>query len=103
MLQTTPKSLVQNPQGRGYMNGNRLKLSNHSGEITYNVSLGINTLYNYTMLDQLKFATLEDAKEYVANIGATENTCITPFGKEYYAICQQDGCAFSTIGFYSIK
>lgn len=85
------------------MNGNHLKLSNHSGEITYNVSLGKNTLYNYVMLDQLKFATIEDAMEYVVNLGATENTVITPCGKEYYSICKQEGCAFSTIGFYSVK
>jgi hypothetical protein len=95
------KSIIQNPEGRGFMNGNQMKLGNHFGEITYNVALGVNSFFQYTMLGQLKFASLEDAQDYIFNtVGATEGTLK---GKEYYSLSKQEGCAFSAIGFYSVK
>jgi len=100
-MKTSKKAIIQAPEGRGFMNGNSMKISNHSGEITYNVALGKNTFsMGYEMLGQLKFATVEDAKEYVDVVGASEGVVE---GKEYYAITKQDGCAFMSIGFYSVK
>jgi len=97
-MKTSEKALIQNPEGRGFM-----KLGNHSGEITYNVALGINNWGVYKMLGQLKFDTVEDAKDYVLELGATEMIMGQSKGKEYYAITKQDGCAFMSIGFYSVK
>ena len=94
------KAIIQDPTNRGYSNGNQLVLGNHSGEITYNVSLGINEFLKYRMIGMLKFSTLEDAIEYVTELGATIGTIKN---KEYYSIVKQEGCAFTTFNFYSIK
>jgi hypothetical protein len=100
-MKTSKKALIQNPEGRGYMNGEQGRLSNHSGEVTFNVVLGINPpLSNYKFLGQLKFSNVVDAKEYLSELGATEGT---EKNKEYFSLCKQDGCALSSLGFFIIK
>ena len=80
------------------MNGNRIMLGNHPGEITFNVVRGVTGFYGYEMKGVLKFATVEDAMEYVDGVGACEGDI--NLGQEYYAITKQDGCSFNSIGFY---
>lgn len=101
-MKASEKALNQNPEGRGFhfSNSGYKYLGNHSGEVTYNVSLGVNGFSGYTMLGHLKFSTLKDAREYVSSMGAVEG--VTK-GQEYYSITKQEGCAFSSIGFYSVK
>jgi hypothetical protein len=94
------KAIIQDPAGRGYSNGKQWYLGNDTNEVTFNVELGYNILFHYYHLGLLKFASLEDAMQYVAECGATEGTID---GKEYYSVCKQDGCCFSYFGSYSVK
>ena len=99
-MQPSAKAVTQNPKGRGYLNGDMRRLSNLSGEVTYNVTLGINSLGYYSFIGQLKFKTLDDAQEYVDYIGATPG--VVP-EKEYYAITRQESCGSSHVSFHSVK
>lgn len=101
IMNTSNKALVQtNGEGRGFLNGNINRLANYTNEITFNVDLGYDRLLHYYWIGWLKFASLEDAMEYVQDQGATEGTVS---GKEYYSVTKQEGCCFQSIGFYSVK
>ena len=99
-LQPSLKAINQSPEGRGFCNGNYRLLSNYPNEVTFNVQLGYNTFLHYHFLDVLKFTSVDDAKEYVTECGASEGTVE---GKHYMSITKQEGVTFSPIGFYSIK
>jgi hypothetical protein len=89
------KAIVQSyDEGRGFMNGDINFLANHTNEVTYNVQKGVNYLLRYTRLGIMKFATLEDAKEYLSEIGA-EVMVESANGREYYALVKQEGCCLS--------
>lgn len=96
------KAVSQSPleKGRGWINGNSRRLSNLPGEVTYNVTKGVNLLGYYTFLGQLKFSTLPDALEYVESTGASPGVLS---GKEYYAITRQEGLVSGQASFFSVK
>lgn len=99
-MEGSKKAIFQNPEGRGWLNGDSRRLSNYDNETTFNVSLGKSYFNYYTFLGWLKFQSIEDALEYLEEVGATEGII---HDKEYYCLMKQEGCAFSNIKFYSIK
>ena len=101
-MKTSVKALVQNPEGRGYVNGDYNRLGNHTNEVTFNVTKGVNTFdHYYKILGRLKFATIEDAKEYLGELGVEPGT--TKTGEEHYSLTEQDGCCFTSIAFHPVN
>jgi hypothetical protein len=85
---------------RGCMNGNYAILGNHYKEVTYNVQKGYNRFHYYHFESIVKFSNIEDAKEYLKELGVEEYQGVSDHEKSYYALTEQSGCCFTSIGFY---
>jgi len=65
---------------------------------SYNVVKGINNFYGYKKLETIKFNSEDEAKNHLSTLGVTEKRSAA--GLPYYALVKQEGCAYSTLGFY---
>lgn len=92
---------VTDGNGRGYSNGDSLLLGNFTKEITYNVTLGYSAWGHYKRLSVVKFATIQDAMEYLVSLGSQAQTTSFEFYEKYFSLTKQEGCVFSTIGFFT--
>lgn len=97
------KAVRQDIAENGFLNNDRRRISNKTNEVTYNVTQGYNYLLKYYFVQWLKFATLEDALEYLASIGATIGRQEKDGSSVYFSLTKQQGCCFSYIESYSIK
>lgn len=110
-MKSLSKAIIQNEnEGRGFLNGNLKRLANHTNEITYNVSHGKSCLGEYTFFGWVKFATEQDAMDYLNELGAKKGIPSDWYNKdgqinnkEYYTFMKQESCVFSEMQSYSIQ
>ena len=101
-MESLKKQIIQDPKdGRGVKWDDHDYIMNHPNEITFDVVKGESSFNYYKRLAPvIKFATWEDAMDYINELGATEGV---ELNKPYYAVSKADGCAFSMTNFFSIK